>query len=338
MIIIGFGTIGRAFAELVWKSSDWLRKQHGITPQIVAIADRGGAMIAQDGINLEEALLARKSSGSVAFHKTLGQRNVDALQVIDSVEADVLLEFTPTNLPDAEPGLTHIESAIKKGLNVITTNKGPLAIAMPSLLELADYQRVQFRFSGTVGGGTPYLDFAKKCLSGDKIRSIQGILNGTTNYILTRMFDAGITMKEALKEASRAGYAEADSSYDINGIDTASKLVIISNWIMGRRVSIRDVEIEGISNVTLDQVDQAKRSGNAVKLVGFVDDSQISVRPRLVPLDDPLCVKGTLNAVVFKTEQVGNLTVTGRGAGGSETASAALRDLIDIKTALIGVK
>jgi len=250
----------------------------------------------------------------------------------------VFLEFTPTNLPDAEPGLTHIESAIKKGLNVITTNKGPLAIAMPSLLELADYQRVQFRFSGTVGGGTPYLDFAKKCLSGDKIRSIQGILNGTTNYILTRMFDAGITMKEALEEASRAGYAEADPSYDINGIDTASKLVIISNWIMGKRVSIHDVEIEGISNVTLDQVDQAKRSGNAMKLVGSVDDSQLSVRPRPVPLDDPLCVKGTLNAVVFKTEQVGNLTVTGRGAGGSETASAALRDLIDIKTALIGVK
>jgi homoserine dehydrogenase len=338
MIIIGFGTVGKAFAESVWKRSDWLKKQHGITPQIVAISDRGGAMIAQDGIDLEEALATRKSSGSVAYHKALGRRHIDALQVIDSVEADVVLEFTPTNLPDAEPGLTYIESAIKKGLNVITTNKGPLATAMPALLELAEYQRVQFRFSGTVGGGTPYLDFARKCLSGDKIQSIQGILNGTTNYILTRMFDAGITMKEALEEASKEGYAEADPSYDINGIDTASKLVIMSNWIMGRRVSIQDVEIEGISNVTLDQVDRAKRSGNAVKLVGSVDDSQLSVRPRPVPLDNPLCVKGTLNAVVFKTEQVGNLTVTGRGAGGNETACAALRDLIDIKTTLSGAK
>lgn len=152
----------------------------------------------------------------------------------------------------------------------------------------------------------------------------------------SRMFEDEIPMNEALEEASKAGYAEADPSYDVNGTDTASKLVILSNWILGRQVSIRDVQIEGISRVTIDDVREAKRSGKAVKLVGFADDSHMSVGPSSIPLDDPLCVKGTLNAVAFKTEQIGNITLTGRGAGGNETAFAALRDLIEIKDAMSG--
>ena len=333
--MIGFGSVGKAFGEIVKKSSGLLIKRYRITPKVVAIVDRGGAIINQQGVDLQEAISARLSSGSVAGHRILGHKGTTALTVIDRVEADVLLELTPTNLPDGEPGLTHIESAIKKRLNVITTNKGPLAAAMPSLLELARYQGVHLRFSGTVGGGTPILNFAKECLTGCRIESIEGILNSTTNHVLTRMADAGITLNEALKEAQDAGYTEADPSYDINGLDTASKLVIMSNWIMGRRVSIRDVDIEGISNVSVEDVENAKRSEKAIKLVGLISDSEISVHPRTVPFDSPLCVKGTLNAVVFMTDLVGAITVTGRGAGGTETASAVLRDLIDIKRTLL---
>jgi len=335
VIMIGFGSVGKAFGEIVKKSSGLLIKRYRITPKVVAIVDRGGAIINQQGVDLQEAISARLSSGSVAGHRILGHKGTTALTVIDRVEADVLLELTPTNLPDGEPGLTHIESAIKKRLNVITTNKGPLAAAMPSLLELARYQGVHLRFSGTVGGGTPILNFAKECLTGCRIESIEGILNSTTNHVLTRMADAGITLNEALKEAQDAGYTEADPSYDINGLDTASKLVIMSNWIMGRRVSIRDVDIEGISNVSVEDVENAKRSEKAIKLVGLINDSEISVHPRTVPFDNPLCVKGTLNAVAFKTDLAGTITVTGRGAGGTETASAVLRDLIDIKRTLL---
>ena len=334
-VMIGFGSVGRTFFEIVNKGSDLLRKNYGIIPKIITIVDRGGAIINPLGIDMREALSARLSSGSVAGHKTLGHKGMKALTVIDSVEADLLLELTPTSLPEGEPGLTHIESAIKKGLNVITTNKGPIAAAMPSLLELARYQGVHLRFSGTVGGGTPILSFAKKCLAGCKIESIEGILNGTTNHILTRMLDDGMTLKGALKEAQDAGYAEADPSYDINGLDTAAKLVIMANWIMGRRLSIRDVDIEGISNVNVKDVMNSKRSKEAIKLVGLINDSEISVHPRPVSFDNPLCVKGTLNAVVFKTDLAGTITVTGRGAGGTETASAVLRDMIDIKRNLL---
>lgn len=335
LIIIGFGNVGRSFVEIVKGREEWLRMRYGFTPQVVAIVDRGGAIISQTGIALEEALTARKLGGSVAHHKELGHEGMSALSAIDNVEADVLLELTPTKMPDGEPALTHIESAIKKGLNVVTANKGPLAVAMPALIELAQYEGVHLKFSGTVGGGTPILDFAKNCLNGDKIESIEGILNGTTNYILTRMFDAGITMEEALDEAKKAGYAEADSSYDISGLDSASKLVIMCNWILGKRVSIRDVRLEGISKVNVQDVEKLKRSGKAIKLVGFADDSEISVHPRPIPLDSPLCVKGTFNAVAFKTEFAGNITLIGHGAGGKETASAVLRDLIDIKKMLL---
>jgi homoserine dehydrogenase len=200
---------------------------------------------------------------------------------------------------------------------------------------LAEYEGVHLRFSGTVGGGTPILDFAKNCLIGDRIESIEGILNGTTNYILTRMFDAGTTMEEALREAQNAGYTERDPSYDINGLDTAGKLVILCNWILGRRVSIRDVDLEGISKVSVQDVERAKRSGKAVKLVGLAGESEISVHPRAIALEDPLCVKGILNAVTFKTEFAGDNTLIGRGAGGTQTATGVLRDLIDIKRMLL---
>jgi len=333
--MIGFGNVGRSFAEIVNERADQLKKIYGITPQVVAIADRGGAIVNDDGVDLGEALSIRKSADSVAAHMTLGQRGKSALAVIESVDADVLLELTTTIIPDGEPGLTHIESALKKGLHVVTTNKGPLATAMPALLELAQYQGVHLKFSGAVGGGTPILSFAKESLVGEKIESIEGILNGTTNYILTRMFEAGITIEEALKEAFEAGYAEADPSYDINGLDTAAKLVILCNWIMGRNVSIRDVDMEGISNVTVQDVEKAKRLGKAIKLVGRINGSVMSVGPSPVPLDNPLCVKGALNAILFRTELAGDIILTGRGAGGRETASAVLRDIIDIKKTML---
>jgi len=335
VIIVGFGVVGQSFAKTVQAKAGWLKSRYGIIPQVVAIVDRGGAIVNQDGVKLAEALASRETAGTVASHGAYGRRNVTTLEVIDDVEADVLLELTPTHLPDGEPGLMHIESAIKKGLNVVTTNKGPLAVAMPSLIELAQYQRVQLRFSGTVGGGTPILSFAKECLEGDHIESVQGILNGTTNYILTRIFDDGVPMDDAIKEAQQAGYAEADPTIDISGLDTACKLVIISNWIMGKRVTIRDVEVEGVSKINPNEILEAKRAGKAIKLVGRADDSNTSVHPRAVAISNPLCVNGTLNAVAFDTELAGTVTLIGAGAGGKETATAVLRDLIDIKKMLL---
>jgi homoserine dehydrogenase len=231
---------------------------------------------------------------------------------------------------NGEPGLSNIKTAFKTGKHVVTTNKGPLALAFPALTELADYNKVYLRFSGTVGGGIPVLELAKKCLLGDKIVAIRGILNGTTNYILTEMEEKRITFQQALKSAQKLGYAETDPSMDIDGIDAACKVVIMANWIMNKKFVLKDVTVQGIRGVTLQALEKASKRGNTIKLVGSIDGNPV-VAPAEISKHDPLCVSGVLNAVTFVSEFAGEETIIGRGAGGMETASAVLRDLLDIK-------
>jgi len=330
MIIVGFGTVGQNLARILQSKENQLLREFGFHPRVVAVVDRGGGMIDPKGLDLNRALTVKRTGGSVAQDPELGRPKVHAKEVIEGVEAEAVLELTPTNIADGEPGLSHIKVALRSGKHVITTNKAPLAIAMPSLMEMASYNKVLLRFSGTVGGGTPILDLAKKCFNGNKIESLRGILNGTTNYILTRMVESSTSMDSALKEAQALGCAEADPSYDIDGVDTACKLVILANWVMGRESSINDVEIRGIREVTLEDVEDARRKDSQVKLIGSIGD-EMRVQPELVSQSHALCVGGTLNAVSFKTELMDEVTIVGKGAGGVETASAVLRDIVDVR-------
>jgi homoserine dehydrogenase len=270
----------------------------------------------------------KKKSGSIKnYSKTKNKET--GLDLINNVEADVLVEATASNYKDAEPGMSHIINAMKHGLHVISVNKGPLALAFPSLMELATYNQVMLRFSGTVGGGTPILDYAKYSLRGERISSFNGILNGTTNYILSKMRN-GMSFNEALSDAQGKGYVEADESLDLDGLDAAAKLVILANWIMDLKVTLPDINRTGIRNVTTDDIKKAAKNNCAVKLIASCD-KELIVSPKEVSLDDPLCVNGTLNAISFTSEHSGTQTIIGRGAGGIETASSILRDLIDIR-------
>jgi len=334
LIMIGFGTVGQNLARIIDLRKNELLNDFGLNPRIVAIVDTGGAVIDQTGLDINRALTVKKAKGSVAEDPEHGRQSIDAMEVIERVDAEVVLELTPTKILDGEPGLSHIKAALRNRKHVVTTNKAPLAIAMPSLREMASYNNVQLRFSGTVGGGTPILDFARKCLNGNIVTSLQGILNGTTNYILTRMTESNVSMDSALKEAQASGYAEDDPSYDLDGIDTACKLVILANSVMGRQCSINDVRIRGIREVNREDTEEAKNNGCRLKLIGTIADT-IRVEPEQVPRTSPLCVDGTLNAVSFKTELVGDITIVGKGAGGVETASAVLRDIVDVRGTLV---
>jgi homoserine dehydrogenase len=332
--IIGFGNVGQAFARILLEKSSEIFRLYGFKPIVVAVADKGGAALSSSGLDMDAILKAKKLKKSVSSVPDVGRSDISGTDVLEEVETDVVVEATPTNITHGEPGLTHIKTALKMKKHVITTNKGPLAIALPALMELASYNNVTLRFSGTVGGGTPILDLGKRCLLGDRIISIRGILNGTSNYILTRMSGGEVTMEEALREAQAAGYAEADPTYDVEGIDTACKLVIIANWLMDRGVTIKDVEIIGITGVTLKDIAEAKAKGCNIKLIGAVEDS-VWVKPQLIKRDHPLSVSGTLNAVTFRTEYAGDVTIVGKGAGGVETAGAVLRDLIEIRRSIL---
>jgi len=330
IILIGCGVVGQSFAQILMHREAELVKNYGFHPRVVAIVDRGGAAVNPKGLNLEKMLSLKAERGTVALSSENGHAGMSALNVIESVETEAMVEVTPTNIKDGEPALSHIKTAFKSGKHVVTTNKGPLALALPALTELANYNKVYLRFSGTVGAGTPVLDLAKKCLLGDRIISIRGILNGTTNYILTEMDEKRVIFQQALEKAQKLGYAEADPSMDVDGFDAACKLVIMANWIMDKKVTLKDVKIQGIRNVKLQALEEAAKKGCTVKLIGSINDN-LKVMPTEISRYDPLCVGGVLNAVTFVSEFAGEETVIGRGAGGMETASAILRDLLDIK-------
>lgn len=330
IISIGFGVVGQNLAKLLLSRSDDLYALYGMKPRMVAVVDSRGSVVCESGLDLQRLLDVKRVKGTVARYENGGKKRME--EVIESVDAEVVVELSPTNLKTGEPGMSNITGAIKSGKNVITTNKGPLALALPSLIELADYNNVMLRFSGTVGGGTPILEFAKRCLKGDRITSFRGILNGTTNYILTQM-ETGLSFSDALADAKKNGYAEADPSLDVDGYDAAAKLVIMANWIMNMKVTMKDVNFTGIRKVTTDDMKNALRKGNAIKLIAS-SNKELTVQPSEVTKTDPLCVNGTLNAVTFSSEYSGKQTIIGRGAGGMETASSVLRDLIEIREAM----
>jgi homoserine dehydrogenase len=331
IILVGYGVIGKSVSTVLARRYTGEVEDYGFNPKIVAIADLDGAVLNPRGLSPEKLEAIKQRGFPISADPDFGRPGMPAQDVIESVEAEVVVEVTPVNIKNAEPALSHITKAFKTGKHVVTTNKGPLALAMPALTELAEYNNVCFRFSGTVGGGTPMLEFAKRCLAGDKILAIRGILNGTTNYILTEMSQNRVTFQEALANAQKLGYAEREPSMDVDGFDAACKVVILANWIMNKKVTLKDVDRKGIRDVALQALDEASKKGNTIKLIGSIDSGTPIVGPTEIAKNNPLCVSGVLNAVTFFCELAGEQTIVGRGAGGPETAGAVLRDLLAIR-------
>ncbi len=328
IILCGFGVVGQSLVKLFDSRSEDLYAKYGLKPRVVGVFDSKGSAVDPAGLNFNKLIEVKKKFGTVKNYADI-KNSMSGIDMLKNVDADVLIETTASNYKDAEPGMTHIITAMKKGMHVISVNKGPLALAFPSLLELATYNQVMLKFSGTVGGGTPILDYAKNSLSGERITSFAGILNGTTNYILTNM-GTGVTYEEALKDAKDKGYVEADESLDLDGLDAAAKLVILANWIMGMKVTLPDINCTGIRKVTVDDIKKAAKNNCTIKLIASCN-KELIVGPKEVSNDDPLCVNGTLNAIAFTSEHSGTQTIIGKGAGGMETASSILRDLLDIR-------
>ena len=318
--IFGFGAVGKGVAKVLMNRQ---RLERIIGDyRVVAVADSKGSVVS-DSVNLKEVLEIKEKKGKLPEGMTVKE-------IINEVEFDVALELTPTNIETGEPGLTHIRECLKKGRHVITSNKGPLVVAYRELSGLAERNGVKLLFEATVGGAMPVIKLIKRDLAGNEIESIKGILNGTCNYILSRMEKERLPYEMILAEAKELGIAEANESYDVEGIDSAAKLVILANALMGMNVSLKDVEILGITEITPEAFEIALEKGYTIRLISEVNGDNLKVGPRLVPLNNPLCVHGTLNAVLIKTDLAGEVFVIGKGAGSLETASAVVSDLIDL--------
>lgn len=334
LVIIGFGNVGQGFAQILAEHGEALTAQ-GLELQIVAVCDLiKGSLYNPNG--LEPAALL-EAVGKTTRVDTLRApyKGWDALRTIREARADALVELSYTDLKTGEPAISHLRAAIQRGMHVVTTNKGPIALRYPELKALADSQGVEIGAEGTVMSGTPALRLGMELLAGAGIRSIQGILNGTTNYILTQM-EKGMDYAAALAGAQEKGYAEADPTGDVEGFDAAGKVVILANLLLGAALSMADVDRTGITGLTPADIAAAGASGERWKLIGRVEkmDGRVtaSVRPTRLPLSHPLAaVGGATNAVTFSTDLLGDVTLVGPGAGRLETGYALVCDLLAIR-------
>jgi len=323
LIIVGFGFIGRELVKAICEKLDNIKKIDNAF-KIVGVSNSKGYLYNQEGLDLGELCHIKELSDYSQNHHS----GSSSIQLIEEGAADLMVEATPTNIQNGEPGLTHMRHGLKRGIHVVTSNKGPLLVAFKELTSLAEENQCELLYEGTVAGAVPIFSLVKGCLQGERIFRISGILNGTTNYILSKMYFEGTSFEIALKEAQERGITEKDPSYDVDGIDAAIKVVILANAIMKRDIKFEDVERVGIRGVTQEAVSLAKKSNYAVKLVGTIDKN-LEVAPKLVPINHPLCVHGTLNAIHFETDLAKELTLVGYGAG-KETVSAVLNDLITV--------
>lgn len=318
MLLIGYGTVGRALHQALTERAKLLAELHGVAPRVVGIARRD--RVARDPQGL--------SSGGPS---SLSWARGEAMELIMDGGADVVVEASPTNLASAQPALGHVRAAMEAGMAVVLANKGPVAFAFRELRERAAKKGVALRYEATVAGAIPVFSAARYGLAGDTVKRVGGILNGTSNFILSRMADEGSDLDQALREAQQLGYAEADPTNDVDGLDAGAKICILANHYLDRDVAFKDVRVEGIRGVTREAVELATRHGQRIKLVAEAGrEGPIRVGPRLVPRGDTLDVSGALNAVRVDAELAGSLTFVGRGAGGKETAAALLADLLDV--------
>ncbi len=324
--LVGFGNIGVGFAKILAKKAEAYRERYGLNILLTGISFAEGSYISGKGIPLDEAI-GYATARKLQKHKLYTKESFD--DVIGKVDADILVEATPTNIDNGQPGLKHINAAFDRGMHVVTSNKS-IVVDFHKLVERAEKAGLEFKYEATVGGGIPIFSMYRQCLQSQDVISIRGILNGTTNYILTRMYEDGLSFDSALQQAKEMGIAEANSSYDIDGIDSTAKLVILSNAILGTNHRYKDVKREGIANISLEAIQMAKKHGFAIRLIGQSDGRHLMVKPRLVSVRSPLNVGGTLNALEFETELLDTLTIVGKGAGSIESSSAVMSDVISI--------
>lgn len=330
LCVLGFGAVGQGLAKVVLMKHEELIEKYGIDLEITAISDRSGAAINPNGLDLQQALDTKEKTGKIKDYPEYGVSGVDGVEVLDKAEYDCLVEATQTNIDDGQPTQTHILKAMNDKKDVVTSNKGPLALNFKTLIETARENNVKFRFEASVGGTMPVINLARESLAGNNIHSVQGILNGTTNYILSRMANEGTEYEPTLKEAQELGIAETNPYQDVEGLDAACKIVIIANSLMGWDVTLDDVSREGISGISSNAVKLALKDGYLIKLVAEANDGKLRVAPMLVKQGSPFAVNGTLNVITLKTDLSEDVTVVGVGAGSIETASAILSDIISI--------
>jgi homoserine dehydrogenase len=338
LAFIGFGVVGQGLAEILRDKKEALKQGEGFEAVIVAISDlMKGSIYHPSGLDIDTVLQVLNDTGSLEnYPPTPGLvTGWDSLRTIRETNADTIIEVSYTDVKTGQPAIDHCKAAFESGKNVVMTNKGPVALAYRELSNIANKHGVYWGFEGTVMSGTPALRMPIATLAGNEITEIRGILNGTTNFILTKMEVEGVSYEEALKEAQELGYAEADPTSDVEGYDARYKIVILSNYVMKTPLTVEEVSCKGITDITLKDIKDAKAEGKRWKLLAKArkegDEVIASIAPEKVDVTDPLAsISGATNAITYECDLLGKVTLSGAGAGKVETGFSLLIDLITI--------
>jgi homoserine dehydrogenase len=354
LALLGFGTVGQWLAEALYTHRAWLQQEFGLVVSIIGVATaHHGLIYRDDGLDIPTLLDLVATRQPLAAHpKVTHWKNI--LEGLQATSGDVLAEATGATLRNGEPGVSYIRTALVQGMHVVTSSKGPMALAGLELLSLARAQGVQLRMESTVMSGTPVLSTIREGMAGTRIRAIRGILNGTANYILSAMA-LGHGYAEALAQTQALGYAEADPTDDVEGDDPVAKTLILAAVVFGRALTPEQVVRQGITTLTKEQVLQALDQGKRIKHVASLrllsmDGTEISretadngivptrlearVEPIALPLSDPLArIDGLLNAIAIQTDTPQEVMVIGPGAGRFQAGQGMLADLIAIAKA-----
>lgn len=333
IVLMGFGQVGQAFLQVVQKKKESCQRRFGLDICLYAIFRRGGALYSSRPLDIREILECHLSSALFKNHPHWNQELKPA-DVLMSLSPGVLVECTPSNLRCGESGLSHIRLALDTGWHVVTANKGPLVCDFCGLKEMAKRNGLALKFSGATAAALPALDTALYSLAGAEISRIEGILNGTTNYILTKMKE-GVDYQQALQEAQSKGIAESDPSLDVSGLDTAAKVLIITNAVFQTDFSLENIRIEGIEKIPDYLFEQGKKEDKALKLLGrcVKEGKKYRLEVILTLLDSshPLFgVDGTTKAITFQTDTMNSITISGGKSDPRGTGASLLKDIINI--------
>jgi homoserine dehydrogenase len=332
--LTGFGHVSRAFFTLLREKSGEIDRRYGLHFDIMAIVKADGCLFSGRPLDAGHIL---KAAGPSFADNPAWRPDMRLPEIFrPSGRGGCLVECTPSNLKTGEPGLSYIFAALENDWNVVTASKGALVTAFLKLKSLAAEHGLALRYSGATAAALPTLDIGLVALAGASIEGIQGILNGTSNYILTKMAD-GLSYEEALQEAQRWGIAEPDPSMDVEGWDSAAKLVLIANTCLETEFGLGDVRVSGIAGMPAELIGGARVEGKSVKLLASASPGRkgkgwtLEVRPSVLDPTHPLFhVNGTEKGITFLTDTMGSVTVTGGRSNPRGAAAALLKDLINI--------
>ena len=332
--LIGFGRVGQALIELFITKKKYIFDKYNLKINVKCIIKSNGGLYSETGIDLKE-LMSFIKENEVCKHK-LWHNEIKVESMIKNANIDTLIELTPTNIVDGEPALTYIRNALENKKNVITGNKGPIVLKYKELKAIADNNGVKLKIGCTTGGALPSISGGIYDVAGSEIKSIEGILNGTTNYILTKMTNDEVTYEKALKEAQEEGIVESNPSLDVLGYDTASKIIILSNVLMNTDIKLSDLKIQGITDIKLEDLKLEKSKNKKVKLIGKIEKNNDEViayiKPMQIDESHPLYSVDYKNkGVYYKTDTLGDISIIGGASGTMNAAASILRDIILLK-------